>query len=105
MRLMKPHARVLAALLGLVVALCAIPAAAAERTVVVNVLDQAGKAVAGAEVVVAAEREMIVQTDAQGQARFTTSAATVEVTVTANGESVNAKSAGTSIRVTMKGRS
>jgi hypothetical protein len=81
-------------------------AAAATREVVVTVVDAAGRPVAGAEVVVAAERESIARTDEQGRATIETTAATVEVTVTArDGASGSAKSSGDAISVALKGRS
>jgi predicted trehalose synthase len=81
-------------------------AAAASRDVTVTVVDATGRPVAGAEVVVAAERETVVATDAQGKVTFETTAATVEVTVTArDGASGSAKSSADAISVTLKGRS
>jgi uncharacterized protein GlcG (DUF336 family) len=81
-------------------------AAAASREVVVTVVDASGRPVAGAEVVVAAERESIAQTDAEGRVTIETTAATVEVTVTArDGATGSAKSSADAIDIALKGRS
>ena len=81
-------------------------AVAATREVVVTVVDVSGRPVAGAEVVIAAERESVAQTDEQGQVIVETTAATIEVTVTArDGASGSAKSSSDAINVALKGRS
>jgi outer membrane usher protein FimD/PapC len=102
---MKVLTRVALAL-SVLAGIAASPAAAATREVVVTVVDAAGKPVAGAEVVVAAERESVAQTDEQGQVTIETTAATVEVTVTArDGASGSVKSNADAINVALKGRS
>jgi len=95
----------LAALLGLVVAI-ATPAVAAERSVVVTVVDGRGEPLAGVGVVVACDREFAAKTDERGEVHFSTSASEVEVTVTgADGKATSAKSSESAIRVSVKGRS
>jgi hypothetical protein len=105
MKVLTRVALTLSVLAGLAAA-SASDAAAASREVVVTVVDAEGRPVAGAEVVIAAERETIAQTDEQGQVTVETTAATVEVTVTArDGASGSARSGADEINVALKGRS
>jgi len=94
----------LAALLGLVVGV-ATPAVAAERSVVVTVVNGGGEPLAGVSVVVAADKEFAATTDERGEVRFSTSTSEVEVTATANGRSTSLTSSESAIRLELKERS
>jgi hypothetical protein len=105
MKSLRRHAIGLAVLVSLVSAI-AQPALAATRSVVVTVVDGTGQAVSGVSVVVACDREFAARSDDQGQVKFQTSVAEVQVTVVdGNGKTVAVKSAQDAVRVELKGRS